>query len=215
METDSGAAAQIAALEFEPDLQKKQFFEDEAAMCRRGARFQIGEAFSQLGKVNLLKRIAPRRKLHLFAYARRDAVGNVGREFLHYAMKHIAKPARIQLPDRFIDGNDPAYLDRLLQAFFDQAFRFVFVLSENFDLRLHDLESGFRELSPSFFYLAVQGQHLSGFEAIAKVGTVKPRAHDRLHSLTNDEFKNRDSAFGAVQVGITHFRNDGGELTNA
>src|SRR5215470_10113185 len=108
-------------------------------MSWRRTGFEVREALSHFRKVNLLEGIATRNELHLFAYTGRYAVGNLGRKLLQNTMKHITEPARIQLADCFIDRNNAPYFDGLLQAFFDQALWFIFVLSEDFHLGLHDL----------------------------------------------------------------------------
>src|SRR5208283_4139084 len=124
---------------------------------------------------------------------------------------YLPKPARGQpsLPDRLVNGNNPADLQRLRRLLLRSVVAAFARLSQNLELRLDDLQlSAARVLLD----LPVQRDHLPRIEFVLQVGGMKPKAAQPGASLADGELKNRHAA-GAEQPRVAHFPDHGRHLT--
>ncbi len=142
-ESDARLRLHLAALEFEPQFDEKQFLEDQADM-RRGARGeQVLHAFAGVGPVYFPQRLPRPDQAEVAADRGRDGIGNFRREILQRRVQDAPKPARGQaaLPGGFVDGDDSPDLERVGGFLLLSSARGpIFGVAQDFKLRLHQLQ---------------------------------------------------------------------------
>ena len=97
-ERDSGLRLLLAALEFEPQFQKEEFFKDQPDMGRGARGLQVLEAFAGIGPVHLPQRLARRDQAQVAAHGGWNRVGEFRRKILQHSVDDAAKPAGVRRP---------------------------------------------------------------------------------------------------------------------
>ncbi len=81
LKRDSGLRLLLATFEFESQLQKEEFFEDQADV-RRGARgLQVLKALAGIGPVDLSQRVLRRDQAQMVAHDGWNRIGTCGERF--------------------------------------------------------------------------------------------------------------------------------------
>ena len=213
LEGDAGLRAQLAPLQFQPELQKEQLFEDQPDV-RRGARLlQVHQALADLGPVRLPEGLAPLDQPHAPANRRGNGVGDFRLQVLQHAVDDAAKPARGQpsVAGAFVDGHHAPDFQRLplvlLAAFAHGG------IVQNLELRLDNLEA-VALAALGNFHLAVERQQHAGAKFVAQVAAVEPQALQGVAALAHGHLKDGHAA-GAKQAEGAHLGDDAGHLARA
>src|SRR5208282_4144797 len=187
---DSGLRFLLAALELQPQLDEKQFIENQPDVRRRARRLQIGKTLARIRPVHLPQRFSRRHQAKMRAYRRRNGIAQIGVQILQRPADNAPEPPRrkLPLPGRFVDRNNPPNLKRGRRFFLGLIRSALFVnVAKNLELRLHDLQSTVAVL----FDLAIKRHHLSGLKAVLKIGGIEPDTLQPRAPLSDRELEDR------------------------
>ena len=112
-EAYSRQAAHAAALQLQPQFEKKQLLEDEAEMRRRARRLERGKAFAGIGPVGMPERLEARNEPEAAANRRRNGIGKIGIDRLQRRVDDPAEPAGRQPARALVNGHDAAHFQRM------------------------------------------------------------------------------------------------------
>src|ERR1035437_9839167 len=112
----------------------------------------------------------------------------VGRQIVERSADSAPEPAWSKPPDRLIDGNDAADLQRLRGFLFRAVLPGVDGISQDLKLRLNDLQFAAALI---FFDFAVQRDHLTGRELVLQISRIEPEATQARSPLPDGELENR------------------------
>ena len=84
-ERDSGLRFLLAPFEFESQLEKEEFFKDQADVGRRARSLQVLKAFAGIGPVHVPQRLPRRDQAHAATHDGRERVGKFRRKIFQSA----------------------------------------------------------------------------------------------------------------------------------
>ena len=176
-EGDALARFHLPALQLQPQLQKKELFEDQPSVRRRGEALQLGKRSAFGGEVRLAQRGLAVGQRKPIQNRLRQAFRRRAAQPFQQIEDHLALPARGQTAaaQRLVDRRNPPYLE---QSRFGVGRR----VGQKLVLRLNNFKVARRA---RWFHLAVDGDRLPGLEFAFKIGRVKPDAFEGLQTLAN------------------------------
>ena len=190
-------------LQFQPQFEKKQLFENQPAMGGRPRRLQLrhGRAFSR--EVHRAQRRLAIRKLQPRQHVPGQAFRNAAPHGLQQPEDHLALPARRQprASQRFVHRGDPSHFQQ-------PRLRILSFFRQNLELRLNHFQIA---AGPRWFHLSEHGHRLSRMEAVLQIRAVEPHALQRQASLAQGHFENRHAP-RLKESRSPHFRNHAGRF---
>ena len=207
---DSGLRLLLASLEFQSQLDKKQFFKDQPDVRRRARRLQIFEALASLGPVHFPQRLTRRKQRQTPAHGRRNGFRQIGSQIVQSLADDSPKPARghAALPGRLVDGHDASDFERRCRLVVRV---FCAGIAQHLKLRLNDLQFATLRI---LLHLPIERDQLAGLEFVLQISGIEPEAAQPGSSLPHGQLKDRHAA-GAKQARVADFADDGSHFAGA
>ena len=203
LKSKTRAQLKAAAFEVESKLEIEEFLKRQAPVRRCGRSLKLRHGGAGRRKVGSADGGFARGQAETFEHRGRKSFGDLSAKLFEEVVDGAADPAGREpaAPERLVDGRDAAD--------FEQVGFIIGIVGQDFKLWLDHFEI---TRGAGRLHLAVERDHLAGFEFAFKVGTVEPEAFHGGGSLAYGHFKDRHGA-GAQQRGAADFGDDGGHLS--
>src|SRR5579863_9374157 len=156
LKADAGLRYLLASFQLEPQLDEKQFLENQPDVSRSARGLQVLQALAGLWPMHSPECFPRRDQIQAAAHGRGNRIRQVG-EIVQRGVDHATEPPRSQpsLPDGLVNRHNPANFERGGDFLLSSVERsLVTGLTHDFELRLHDLQFAAAIIR---FHLSVEG----------------------------------------------------------